>query len=42
MEFLEKIFAKYRQEQVIKWFKRICLAEAFHGFSFYRYDLDPC
>lgn len=28
MEFLEKIFAKYTQEQVIKWFKRICLAEA--------------
>lgn len=32
MEFLEKIFAKYRQEQVIKWFKRICLAEALSWF----------
>jgi len=32
MEFLEKIFAKYSQEQVIKWFKRICLAEALSWF----------
>jgi len=32
MDFLEKIFAKYSQEQIIRWFKRICLAEALSWF----------
>ncbi|OBW40548.1 hypothetical protein AB670_03012 [Chryseobacterium sp. MOF25P] len=32
MEFLEKFFAKYGQEKVIKWFKQICLAEAISWF----------
>lgn len=28
MDFIEKLFSKYPQEKLIKWFKRICLAEA--------------
>lgn len=32
MNFLENIFAKYSQEQVIKWFKQVCLYEALSWF----------
>ncbi|REC53121.1 MULTISPECIES: DUF3817 domain-containing protein [Chryseobacterium] len=32
MNFLEKLFLKYPQEKVIRWFKNICLAEAVSWF----------
>ena len=28
MQFIENFFAKYSQEQIHKWFKQVCLAEA--------------
>ncbi|MEI7488549.1 MAG: DUF3817 domain-containing protein, partial [Chryseobacterium sp.] len=28
MDFIDKIFSKYSQEKIIKWFKQICVAEA--------------
>lgn len=44
MIFIEKFFAKYSQEQINKWFKQICLAEALSWFFLFtamiwiRYD----
>lgn len=44
MEFIEKFFAKYSQDQIIKWFKQVCLAEAISWFFLFtamiwiRYD----
>ncbi|WP_209390317.1 DUF3817 domain-containing protein [Chryseobacterium sp. RR2-3-20] len=32
MNFIEQFFSKYSQEQMIRWFKRICLAEAVSWF----------
>ncbi|MXS71112.1 DUF3817 domain-containing protein [Chryseobacterium binzhouense] len=32
MNFIEKFFSKYSQEQMIRWFKQICLAEAISWF----------
>jgi len=32
MEFLENLFSKYSQEKIIRWFKKICLAEAISWF----------
>lgn len=32
MNFLEQIFSKYPEERVIKWFKQICVAEAWSWF----------
>jgi integral membrane protein len=29
MTFIENLFSKYPQEKLIKWFKQICIAEAF-------------
>ena len=44
MEFIEKFFAKYSQEQIEKWFKQVCFAEAvswlflFSAMIWIRYD----
>ena len=44
MNFIEKFFAKYSQEQIDKWFKQICVAEAiswlflFSAMVWIRYD----
>ncbi|WHF50443.1 DUF3817 domain-containing protein [Chryseobacterium gotjawalense] len=35
MHFIENFFAKYSQEQIIKWFKQICVAEAISCFLLY-------
>ncbi|WP_370897354.1 DUF3817 domain-containing protein [Chryseobacterium gossypii] len=35
MNFIEKFFSKYPQEKVIKWFKKVCLAEAITCFLLY-------
>ncbi|WP_144283426.1 DUF3817 domain-containing protein [Chryseobacterium echinoideorum] len=32
MNFIEKFFSKYSQEQMIRWFKQVCLAEAISWF----------
>jgi len=32
MEILENLFSKYSQEKIIRWFKKICLAEAISWF----------
>jgi integral membrane protein len=46
MQFIENFFAKYSQEQINKWFKQICLAEAFSWLFLFsamiwiRYDRD--
>ncbi|MBD8083484.1 DUF3817 domain-containing protein [Chryseobacterium caseinilyticum] len=32
MNFLENLFSKYPKENVIKWFKQICLSEAISWF----------
>lgn len=44
MEFLERFFAKYSQETIIRWFKKVCLLEAVSWFFLFtamiwiRYD----
>ena len=44
MQFIENFFAKYSQEQIDKWFKQICVAEAiswlflFSAMVWIRYD----
>ena len=44
MEFIDKFFAKYSEEKLIKWFKQVCLAEAISWFFLFtamiwiRYD----
>lgn len=44
MNFLENFFSKYSEEQIIKWFKQICVAEAiswcllFSAMIWIRYD----
>lgn len=46
MQFIEKFFAKYSQDQIHKWFKQVCLAEAiswlflFSAMVWIRYDRD--
>lgn len=46
MEFIDNFFAKYSQEQIIKWFKQICVAEAISWFFLFtamvwiRYERD--
>ena len=46
MKYIEDFFAKYSQEQIDKWFKQICLAEAiswlflFSAMILIRYDRD--
>lgn len=46
MKYIEDFFAKYSQEQIDKWFKQICLAEAiswlflFSAMIWIRYDRD--
>lgn len=46
MEFIDNFFAKYSQEQMIKWFKQICVAEAISWFFLFtamiwiRYERD--
>ncbi|WP_226063848.1 DUF3817 domain-containing protein [Kaistella polysaccharea] len=35
MNFIENFFAKYSREQLIKWFKQICVAEAISCFLLY-------
>lgn len=46
MNVIEKFFAKYPEEKVIKWFKQICVAEAlswlflFSAMIWIRYDRD--
>ncbi len=46
MEFIDNFFAKYSQEQIIKWFKQICIAEAISWFFLFtamvwiRYERD--
>ena len=32
MKFLENFFSKYSEEQIIKWFRQICTAEAISWF----------
>lgn len=32
MDFIEQLFSKYPQEKVIKWFRQICVAEAWSWF----------
>lgn len=32
MDFIEQFFSKYPQEKVIKWFRQICVAEAWSWF----------
>ncbi|QDP85644.1 DUF3817 domain-containing protein [Chryseobacterium sp. SNU WT5] len=46
MKYIEDFFAKYSQNQIDKWFKQICLAEAiswlflFSAMIWIRYDRD--
>lgn len=46
MNIIEKIFAKYPEEKIIRWFKQICLAEAiswlflFSAMIWIRYERD--
>lgn len=46
MNFIEKLFSKYSEEKIIKWFKQICVAEAiswlllFSAMIWIRYDKD--
>lgn len=46
MQFIENFFNKYSQQQIINWFKKICLAEAlswlflFSAMVWIRYDRD--
>jgi len=35
MNFIEKFFSKYSEEKIIKFFKRICIAEAISCFLLY-------
>ena len=35
MNFIENFFARYSREQLIKWFKQICVAEAISCFLLY-------
>ena len=35
MNFIENFFAKYSREQLIKWFKQTCVAEAISCFLLY-------
>lgn len=32
MNFIEQFFSKYSQEKIIKWFRQICIAEAWSWF----------
>lgn len=44
MNIIEKFFSKYSQEQLVNWFRKVCLAEAFSWFFLFtamiwiRYD----
>ena len=46
MNFIENFFAKYSQEQIVKWFRQVCLAEAISWFFLFtamiwiRYERD--
>lgn len=46
MQYIEDFFSKYSQEQIIKWFKQVCVAEAISWFFLFsamvwiRYDRD--
>ena len=46
MNFIENYFSKYSEEQIIKWFRQICTAEAiswlflFSAMIWIRYDRD--
>ncbi len=35
MNFIEKLFAKYPQEKIINWFKKVCVIEAWTCFFLY-------
>lgn len=47
IKFVDRFFAKYPEEKIIKWFKQVCIAEAVSCFLLYliamvwrRYDPD--
>lgn len=35
IKFIDRFFAKYSEEKIIKWFKQVCIAEAISCFLLY-------